>query len=367
MNIPFVDLKKNYEAHRQEIDAAVQSVLTNADFILGKSVGLFEEEFAAYCGTNHAVGVGSGLEAIKLGLRACGIGPGDEVICPGHTFIATMLAVSGVGATPVLVDVQASSFNIDPNQIEAAITPRTKAIMPVHLYGQPADMDQILEIARKDNLLVIEDASQAHGAKHGNKRVGSFGAFSAFSLYPSKNLGAYGDGGILTTDDETLAKRVKSMRNYGCTVKYCHDELGENSRLDTLHAAPLRVKLKYLDKANAQRQQVADWYRESLAGVKGLELPQVLPGRNHVYHLFVIQSDDRDKLQQHLQSHGISTVIHYPILPHKQACYATGGLKVVGDLAVSAKIAARVLSLPMFPEMTRDQVDAVAEGIRTMR
>ena len=367
MNVPFVDLKQGYQSHRQEIDAAIQGVVENTDFILGKSVASFEEEFAAYCGVKFGVGVGSGLEAIKLGLAACGIGAGDEIICPGHTFIATMLGVTAVGATPVLVDVERDSFNIDPEKVETAITPRTKGIMPVHLYGQPAEMGAVSDIAVRHGIEIYEDASQAHGAKYGAQRVGSFGKFAAFSLYPAKNLGAYGDGGILVTNDESLANRVKAMRNYGSTVKYQHDEMGENSRLDTLHAALLRVKLKHLDEANKGRKRAAAWYREALKGVNWLELPHEMPGRDHVYHLFVVRSDKRDALRDHLQAQGVGTVIHYPIPVHQQPCYAKGGLRIAGKLKVSEEVAGRILSLPMFPELSREQVEAVARAVRSFK
>ncbi len=367
MSVPFVDLKKGYQAHREEIDAAIRSVVENTDFILGKSVAAFEEEFAAYCGAEFAVGVGSGLEAIKLGLRAMGIGPGDEVICPGHTFIATMLGVTGVGATPVLVDVERGSFNIDPSKIEAAITPKTKAIFPVHLYGQTAEMSAVLKIAARHGLEVVEDASQAHGAKYGEQRVGTFGKFAAFSLYPAKNLGAYGDGGILVTDDAAIAAKVRAVRNYGSAVKYHHEEMGENSRLDTLHAAILRVKLKYLDEGNVGRRRAADWYREALADVKWLELPQVKAGRDHVYHLFVVRCDKRDALRDYLVAQNVGTVIHYPVPVHKQPCYARGGLRISGDLTVTEEVADRILSLPMFPEITRGQIDSVAQAVRSFK
>ena len=367
MSVPFVDLKSGYQTHRQEIDSAIRSVVENTDFILGKAVAAFEEEFAAFCGTKFAVGVGSGLEAITLGLRACGIEPGDEIICPGHTFIATMLGVTALGATPVLIDIEPDSYNLDPTKIEAALSSRTKGIMPVHLYGQATEMEAVMSIAARHGIEVFEDASQAHGAKYGEQRVGSFGRFAAFSLYPAKNLGAYGDGGIVVTDDATLASKVKMLGNYGSPAKYQHDIMGGNSRLDTLHAAILQVKLKYLDESNARRKRAAAWYREALKNLDWLALPQEMPGRDHVYHLFVVSCSRRDALRDHLLAQGIGTVIHYPVPVHKQKCYSQGGLRISGKLTVSEKVADHILSLPMFPEITRAQVEEVAQAVRSFK
>jgi dTDP-3-amino-3,4,6-trideoxy-alpha-D-glucose transaminase len=363
MKVPFLDLKAAYQSQKAEIDQAIAGVLERTDFILGESVAAFETEFAAYCEAPHAVGLGSGLEAIKLGLRACGIGPGDEVICPAHTFIATLFGISGVGALPKLVEVDDDSCNINPDLIEAAITPRTKAIIVVHLYGRPAEMDRVHEIAQRHHLLVFEDAAQAHGARYHGKRVGSFGKFAAFSLYPAKNLGAFGDGGVLVTGDTDLAKKVSAYRNYGCTIKYHHTEMGENSRLDTLHAAICRVKLKQLDETNRLRQLVADQYREKLSGIEGLQLPAPPDGADHVYHLFVVRTARRDALVAHLQKNDIGCVVHYPVPCHLQPCYKNLGY-VEGDFPVTERICREVLSLPLYPEISKQQIDAVVDVVR---
>ncbi len=363
MKVPFLDLTAAYHSQKEEIDQALARVLERADFILGEAVPAFEKEFAAYCEAPWAVGLGSGLDAIKLGLRACGIGPGDEVICPAHTFIATLFGISAVGAVPKLVDVDDDSCNINPSLIEAAITPRTRAIMPVHLYGRPAEMDKIAEIARRHNLMVFEDAAQAHGARFQGKRVGSFGRFAAFSLYPAKNLGVFGDGGVLVTGEAELAEKVSAYRNYGCTVKYHHTEMGENSRLDTLHAAICRVKLKRLDETNRLRQAVAERYRKNLAGIEGLRLPAHPAGTDHVYHLFVVRTARRDALVEHLKKHEIGCVVHYPIPCHLQPCYQNLGYGE-GDFPVTERICREVLSLPLYPEITAEQIDAVSNVVR---
>jgi dTDP-4-amino-4,6-dideoxygalactose transaminase len=363
MKVPFLDLTAAYHSQKEEIDQALARVLERSDFILGESVAAFEKEFAAYCEAPRAVGLGSGLEAIKLGLRACGIGPGDEVICPAHTFIATLFGISGVGARPRLVEVDDDSCNLNPDLIEAAITPRTKAILPVHLYGRPAEMDKILEIARRHDLLVCEDAAQAHGARHRGRRVGSFGRFAAFSLYPAKNLGAFGDGGLLVTGDAALADKVCALRNYGSTVKYHHVEMGENSRLDTLHAAICRVKLKRLDETNQLRRLAADRYREKLSGIEGLRLPTHPKNGDHVYHLFVVRTGRRDALVAHLQKNDIGCVIHYPVPCHLQPCYQALGYGE-GDFPVTERICREVLSLPLYPEISEQQIDAVVDVVR---
>ncbi|HUB68166.1 MAG TPA: DegT/DnrJ/EryC1/StrS family aminotransferase [Candidatus Methylacidiphilales bacterium] len=363
MKVPFVDLKAAYYSQKEEIDQAVAGVLERTDFILGESVAAFEKEFAAFCEAPRAVGVGSGLEAIKLGLRACGIGPGDEVICPAHTFIATLFGISGVGARPRLVDADDESCNINPELIEAAITPRTKAILPVHLYGRPAEMEKIMEIARRHGLLVGEDAAQAHGARYRGRRVGGFGRFAAFSLYPAKNLGAYGDGGLLVTGDAALADKVSALRNYGSAAKYHHIEMGENSRLDTLQAVICRVKLKRLDETNRLRQLAADLYREKLSDIEGLCLPAQPKNSDHVYHLFVVRTARRDKLVAHLQKNDIGCVVHYPIPCHLQPCYKDLGY-AEGDFPVTERICREVLSLPLYPEISKPQVEAVAGVVR---
>ena len=359
--VPFVDLKAQYAAIKAEVDAAMAGVMARADFILGSEVDAFEADFAAYCGTAHAVGLDSGLSALELGMRALGIGPGDEVITPTHSFIASSSAISFTGATPVWVDVDPATYQIDHARIEAAITPRTKAIMPVHLYGQPADMDQIMEIARRRGLFVVEDACQSHGARYRGERVGSIGDFGAFSFYPGKNLGAYGDGGIVVTNNDDLAERLRMMRNYGQRVKYDHAYLAWNRRLDTLQAAGLRAKLPHLDSWNQARALHASRYSEMLAG-SGLQLPQLAPDRDHVFHLYVLQADRRDDLLRHLGERGISAGIHYPIPIHLQGVYRDRGFGP-GSFPVSEAAGPRLVSLPMFPELTEDQLQRVSDAV----
>jgi len=362
MNVPFVDLRVQYSTICDQIQAAINEVLDSGWFVLGRHVELFEKEFAEYCGSGEAVGVGSGTEALHLALEACGIGPGDEVITVSHTFIATALAISWTGATPVFVDIDQLTYTIDVNQAAEAITPCTKAILPVHLYGQCADMDPLLALAQEHGLWVIEDAAQAHGATYKGRKAGSIGHLGCFSFYPSKNLGACGDAGAVTTNDTTLADRLRLLRNYGQTLKYHHTSQGYNSRLDELQAAILRVKLRYLDHWNSARRALATWYDELLAGY--VETPQVRPGNSHAYHLYVIQSEDRDTLQRALQAKGIGTLIHYPIPIHRQVAYQNpGAFCQVGSLSVTERVSQRVLSLPMYPELAMDQVELVARAI----
>lgn len=360
--IPFVDLATQYRSIQPEIDAAIAAVLKRGDFILGQDVRLFEQEFAAYCGTAHCLGVASGTDALRLAIQACGIGRGDEVITTAHTFIATVLAIAEAGATPVLVDCDPEFGLIDVSKIEAALTPRTKAILPVHLYGQPADMDPILEIARRHNLAVIEDACQAHGALYKGQRCGSLGDIAAFSFYPGKNLGAYGDGGAVTTNRADLADKVTLLRNYGQRVKYEHLEKGGNSRLDTVQAAVLRVKLRHLDDWNAGRQRAAASYGRALAG-SALGLPKVVPYGTHVFHLYVVRTPDRAGLQKALDAAGSQHGIHYPIPVHRQKAMADLGYGE-GAFPVAEALAPQILSLPMFPELSDDQIDRVAAAIR---
>ena len=358
--IPFVDLATQYRSIKAEADAAVLRVFERGDFILGADVTAFEQEFAAYCETSHCLGVANGTDALKLALQACGIGPGDEVISAAHTFIATTLAITDCGATPVLVDCD-EYYLIDVSKIEAAITPKTKAIMPVHLYGQCADMDSIMAIAKKHSLVVIEDACQSHGARYKGKRAGSIGDIAGFSFYPGKNLGAYGDGGAITTNRADLAEQIKLLRNYGQRVKYQHDVKGGNSRLDSVQAAVLRVKLKHLDDWNAARGRAAEEYGRALAG-KNLGLPKIAPNTTHVFHLYVAQTDDRAGLQNALDAAGAQHGIHYPIPIHRQPAMADLGYKD-GAFPVSERIAPRILSLPMFPEITKEQIARVAAAI----
>ncbi len=361
MKVPFVDLRAQYATIAAEIQAAIGGTLERSDFILGEQVDLFEEEFARYIGTRHAVGVGSGLAALELALRAYGIGPGDEVIVPANTFIATVLAVSAVGARPVLVDVDPATYNLDPAALAAAITPRTRAILPVHLYGQPADLEPILAIAERHHLVVIEDAAQAHGATYAGRRVGAWGHAAAFSFYPAKNLGAYGDAGMVVTSDAGMAEKIRQLRNYGQRVKYEHVVAGTNSRLDTLQAAVLRVKLRHLDEWNAARREHAAAYRVLLADLP-VELPAAAEKVVHVYHLYVIQLGNREQVQEALRAHGVSTGIHYPIPIHlQQACAHLGYRR--GNFPVTERAAARILSLPIYPEMTRAQREHVAAAL----
>jgi dTDP-4-amino-4,6-dideoxygalactose transaminase len=365
MAIPFVDLNPQHRACRKELDAALCRVLDSGTYILGPEVEAFEAEYAAYCGAAHCVGVGSGLDAMHLALLAMDIGPGDEVIVPSLTYIATWLAVSHCGAQPVPVEPCEATCNLDPERVEAAITPRTRAIIPVHLYGLPVDLDPILAIARRHGLKVLEDAAQAHGAGYRGTRIGAHGDAVAWSFYPGKNLGALGDGGAVTTADARIAQRLYALRNYGSSTKYVHSVRGFNSRLDPLQAAVLRVKLPRLDTWNAERRDIATRYSAGLDG-SGLELPSVPGWADPVWHLYVVRSEERDRLQQSLADAGIATGIHYPTPPHRQGAYAGLGL-CPGSLPISEQIHAQVLSLPMYPGMTATQVDEVIAAIWNAR
>jgi dTDP-4-amino-4,6-dideoxygalactose transaminase len=362
MKVPFVDLGAQYQAIAPEINQVIQGVLEERDFILGSDVELFEKEFADFIRTSHAVGVGSGLAALELALRAWEIGPGDEVITAANTYIATTLAIMAVGARPVLVDMDPATFNINPAAIEAAITPKTRALIPVHLCGQPADMDPILEIAAGRNLLVLEDAAQAHGSMYRGRRAGSLGHAGAFSFYPGKNLGAYGDGGLIVTNDDRLAEKLRQLRNYGQRVKYVHTTIGTNSRLDTIQAAILRVKLRHLDRWNAQRGERAAQYNALLAGA-GCEVPRIAANRTHIFHLYMVQVENRAEVQKILAERGISTGIHYPIPIHLQEASASLGYRK-GDFPATERAAERILSLPMYAELTESQCEYVAENLR---
>jgi dTDP-4-amino-4,6-dideoxygalactose transaminase len=362
MRIPLVELAGQYRTLRDEILPAMDAVMSQAQFILGDDVARFEEEFAAFCGARHCVGVASGLDALQLALRAVGVGPGDEVITAANTFIASALAITHADATPVLADVRRDDFNLDPEAVERAITPRTKAILPVHLYGQPARMDAIMDIARRHGLKVVEDACQAHGARYGTARAGAIGDAGCFSFYPGKNLGGYGDGGAVVTNDPQVAERLRLDRNYGSRVKYVHESDGYNSRLDTLQAAVLRIKLRRLEGWNARRRELAALYRELLADADVL-LPAAMRGVEHVWHLFVIRHPERDRLLADLHARGIGAGVHYPIPIHQQAPYA--GVRTVPDGApVSTMLAGQILSLPLYPEMTDAQVAEVAHAVR---
>jgi dTDP-4-amino-4,6-dideoxygalactose transaminase len=362
--IPLVDLQAQFASIRDEVEPAIAGVLERCDFVLGEAVESLEVNFAAYCQAPHAVGVDSGISALELIMRAWGIGPGDEVITATNSFIASASAISFTGATPVLVDVHPETYLMTAETVARAITPRTKAIMPVHLYGQAVDMAPIMALAEAHSLLVVEDACQAHGARYQGRKVGSLGHAAAFSFYPGKNLGAYGDGGMVVTRSGSLAERVRELRNYGQRQKYCHVSLAYNRRLDTLQAAVLDVKLRHLDRWNGRRAAIAARYRSLLADLP-IQLPVVEPGREHVYHLFVIQTENRDAVLQGLKDAGIGAGIHYPIPIHQQPAYADLGYRD-GSFPVAEAAAGRLLSLPVYPEMTDEQVDDVAAVLRLL-
>ena len=359
--IPFVDLKAQHAPIRQEVQAAVDSLLTKTDFILGEAVGRFEAEAAKYFGVAHAIGVGNGLDALRLTIEGLGIGRGDEVIVPANTYIATALAVSGAGASPVLVDCRPDTYNIDPALLHAALTPRTKAIIPVHLYGQSADMTAVQAFAEEHGLAVIEDTAQAHGVRFEGRLCGTFGKAGCFSFYPSKNLGAIGDGGLVITQDGELAERIRLLRNYGQRQRNHHEVIAGSSRLDTLQAAVLSIKLPHLDGWNAARADRAARYRERLAGT-GVGLPGRDPRSTHIYHLFVIRTDRRDALRDHLTSLNIQTGIHYPVPIHLTPAYKELN-RLAGTLPETERAAGEILSLPMFAELSDAQIDRVAESI----
>lgn len=360
MSVPFLDLRAAYLDLKPEIDTAIGRVLDSGWYILGPEVEAFEAEWAEYCGASHAVGVGNGLDALILALRALEIGPGDEVIVPSNTYIATWLAVSAVGATPVPVEPDPATYNIDPSLITAAITSRTKALLPVHLYGQPAHLEPILAIARLHNLVVIEDAAQAHSASYKGRRIGSHGDVVCWSFYPGKNLGALGDAGAITTDRSDLAERVRVLRNYGSREKYVNEELGMNSRLDPIQAAVLRVKLRYLDEWTARRRYIAAYYHDMLEDID-IEIPYVPEWADPVWHLFVIRTRQRDTLMNYLLESGIGTLIHYPIPPHRQEAYSC-----YSDLSmpIAERLAREVLSLPMGPHLLREQAEKTVNALR---
>ena len=363
MTIALVDLVGQYNGIRKDILSSLDHVLSEGQYILGEEVSLFESELASYCNVKHGIGVASGTDALHLALRALDIGPNDEVITAANTFIATAFAISYTGAAPVFVDVKPTDFNINVDLIEAAITERTKAIIPVHLYGQPADMDAVMSIANKHQLYVIEDACQAHGAFYHEQRVGSIGDAGCFSFYPGKNLGAYGDGGAVVTNDDILAERIRELRQYGQKEKYVHSNLGYNSRLDSLQAAILRVKLRHLDQWNVKRKKAADRYKALLADT-GLILPQEKPEACHVYHLFVVQHKSRDALSAFLNEKNIYCGIHYPLPLHHQQPYLSAK-RVPPGVPVTSELSKMILSLPMFPEITEAQIKTVVNAIQS--
>lgn len=366
MKVPFLELKAPYAELKEELDAAYHRVMESGWYVLGNEVETFEAEFAAYCEAKYCIGVANGLDALHLVLKAMGIGSGDEVIVPANTYIATWLAVSHCGAKPVPVEPDVRTYNIDPTLTEKAITPKTKAIMAVHLYGQSADMDAINAIAEIHGLKVIEDAAQAHGARCNGRRVGGLGDAAGFSFYPGKNLGAIGDGGAVVTNDQELADKIRVLRNYGSRVKYENEVPGYNSRLDELQAALLRVKLKKLDEWNMRRREIASRYLLTLEGVSDLTLPQVAGWAEHVWHLFVVCHSDRDRFQQHLTAAGIGTLIHYPTPPHLSQAYASQGWKA-GNFPISERQAEGVLSLPMGPNLTMEKAEQVICAIKAFQ
>ncbi len=363
MPVPFVDLKSQYRSIRAEIDRAIQEVLDSTSFALGPSVDAFEKEFAEFLGVKHVVGTNSGTTALQLSLLALGVGAGDEVIVPAHTFIATAEAVSHVGARPVFVDVQKETANIDPSSAEAAITRRTRAIVPVHLYGQPCDLDPILDLANQRDIPVIEDACQAHGARYRGRRVGGFGVLGCFSFYPGKNLGAYGEGGAVSTDDESLAARIRRLRDHGQAARYHHVEVGYNARMEGIQGAVLRVKLRHLEGWNRARREHAARYSQLLDG-SAVQAPVVAPEREPVFHLYVVRSEARDALRDHLTARGVQTGLHYPVPLHLQPAYAALG-HASGDFPNTEIWARCGLSLPMYPELSDGAIDEVVDGIQS--
>jgi dTDP-4-amino-4,6-dideoxygalactose transaminase len=359
--VRFVDLNATHLSLREELTRAYERVISRGNFILGEELEAFESEFAEYCGARFCVGVGNGGDALTLCLRAHGIGPGDEVIVPGHTFIATWLSVLQVGARPLPVEPLELTYNIDPDAVDKSITAKTRAIVAVHLYGQPADMERLRQIADVRGIVLVEDAAQAHGAIYRRKKVGSLGHSAAFSFYPTKNLGALGDGGAVTTNDQEIAERLRRLRNYGSRRKYIHEEFGTNSRLDELQAAFLRAKLPSLDRTNERRRSIAQQYTQGLANLPGVKVPAVIADATAVWHLYVIRSPIRDRMAAHLARSNVETLIHYPIPPH-----LSPALKPYKDasLPLSERISREVLSLPMHPHLTEAQVDHVIHEIR---
>jgi dTDP-4-amino-4,6-dideoxygalactose transaminase len=360
--IPFVDLKGQYQSIKPEIDAAIGRVLESAQFILGDEVAAFERDFAAYCGTREAIGLNSGTSALHLALLAAGVGPGDEVITVPFTFVATVSTIVYAGATPVLVDIEPGTYTMDPSKLEAAITPRTKAIVPVHLYGQPADMDPILEIARRRGVAVIEDAAQAHGADYKGRRCGSMSAMACFSFYPGKNLGAYGEGGAVVTSDPDLARRIRVLRSWGEERRYEHSVKGFNYRMDGIQGAILGVKLRHLERWTEQRRARAQRYREALADTPAV-LPVVRPDVRHVFHVYAVRLPQRDAWRARFTELGIQVGVHYPIPVHLQPAHRDLGYDR-GAFPVAERVASEILSLPIYPELTDEQIEMVAGTLR---
>ncbi len=360
-DIPVIDLKKQYESIRLELDDAIARVLTKGSFILGAEVAAFEKEFAEYCGVSHAVGVASGTEALQLALLACGVGENDEVLTTAHTAVATVSAIEATGAHPVLVDIDLNRYALNPNLLAQSITPRTRAIIPVHLYGCPVDMNPVIQFAREKNLFVVEDCSQAHGALYEGRKVGSLGDIAAFSFYPTKNLGAFGDGGAVVTDNAELAEKVRLLRQYGWKEHYISSVKGINSRLDELQAAILRVKLRHLDEWNSRRRDLANLYYELLAETE-VVLPALPENSSHVFHQFVIRHPQRDALKKYLKERGIHSLIHYPVPIHLQPAYAELGYSA-GSLPNAERASREVLSLPLYPELTEEKIKRVCQNV----
>lgn len=360
--IPYLDLAAQLRPLRKEIDAVIAKTLDNCSFCLGPDVVQFENDFARYCGAQYAIGYNSGTSALHIAMLLLGIGQGDEVITTPHTFVATSWAISYVGARPVYVDIDDQTFTIDPAKVEKAVTPRTKAIMPVHLYGHPCDLDPLLEICRKHKLPLVEDAAQAHGAKYRGKTVGTFGVLSGFSFYPGKNLGACGEGGALVTNNEAYAARARSLREHGSRQRYFHDEVGFNYRMEGIQGAVLGVKLRYLERWTQGRRRVAERYHQLLAGTP-LQLPHEAEYAESVYHLYVVRHPRRDGLKKHLEDHKIGCALHYPLPLHLQKCYAALNYRE-GDFPVAEKAARECLSLPIYPELTDEQIGRVADVIK---
>ncbi len=365
MNVPFLDLKAQYGGIKNEIQNAIQEVLDSCAFAGGPFVEKFEKEWAAYCGTKYAIGVGNGTDALWLALLALGVGRGDEVITVPNSFLATAEAISLVGATPVFVDVDSETYNMDPALLKGAITSKTRAIIPVHLFGQPADMDPIMEIAGKRSIPVIEDACQAHGAEYKGRRAGSIAAAGCFSFYPGKNLGAYGEGGAVVTDRSDIDEKIRMLRDHGQSKKYYHEIAGINGRLDGIQGAVLSVKLRHLDKWNSLRRAAARQYADLLAGMDGIILPVEAGYAKHIYHVFALRVRNRDALMERLHGEGIHCGIHYPVPIHLQTAYGSLGLKK-GSFPITESCANEFLSLPMFPELTVEQIRFVAERIRAL-
>ncbi len=361
MQIPLVDLKKQYQGIKGEVLAGIEQALEGMQLFLGKNVQAFEVDFARYCHTDYAISVGSGTEALQLALLGCGIGPGDEVITVSNTFIATIEAIVLVGARPVFVDIDPDTYTIDAAEIESKITSRTRAVLPVHLYGHPSDMDPILEVAQRHKLKVIEDACQAHGAEYKRRRTGSMGNAGCFSFYFTKNLGAYGEAGMIVTSDPDIAKKCRMLRDHGSSLKYHHQYIGINGRIDEIQAAVLRVKLPHLDEWNEKRRNLAQAYNAGLPGIYAK--PKETAWGKHVYHLYVIRTPDRDRLKAYLETRGVATAMHYPIPIHLQeACRSFGGRNL--NLPVTEKITGEILSLPMFPELTTEEVGYICDCVR---